>query len=155
MKITHLKLIVMKGLMIIFCFVVGSLTGCNSSKKMPAVENIRWVLETLNGKEVELADPENEIFILFDLGEQRVNGRASCNRFFGSFEIDEKKLSFSPMGATRMACPYDGDWEKEFFQMLETVDSYTVKDHVLSFFSGEKTVAVFYGVAMDSETHNQ
>lgn len=66
---------------------------------------------------MKLTDPNTEMYIQFEDVEKRVNGRAACNRFFGNYEIDGNKLKFSPMGATRMACP-DLQNETEFFQML-------------------------------------
>lgn len=31
-------------------------------------------------------------------------GSGSCNRFFGAVEIAERKISFSSLGSSRMAC---------------------------------------------------
>ena len=54
------------------------------------------------------------------------------------------------MGSTRMACPNDSDWEFEFFQMLETVDNYKVKDKMLYFLSKDNIVAEFEGSLLDA-----
>jgi hypothetical protein len=35
----------------------------------------------------------------------KVAGSGGCNRFFGSYMQEGEKLSFSPLGSTRMACP--------------------------------------------------
>lgn len=52
----------------------------------------------------------------------KVAGSGGCNRFFGSYEQDGESLSFSPLGATRMACP-QGTMrvEQDFFAMLGAV----------------------------------
>ena len=84
----------------------------------------------------------DQIFIQFNEAEHRVNGRGGCNRFFGNYEMESSSLKFSPMGATRMACP-DLQTETEFFQMLDGVDGYSIKDNKLSFLSKNKVVAVF------------
>ena len=84
----------------------------------------------------------DQIFIQFNEAEHRVNGRGGCNRFFGNYEMESSRLKFSPMGATRMACP-DLQTETEFFQMLDGVDGYSIKDNKLSFLSKNKVVAVF------------
>lgn len=130
---------------ILLCIALMGMGGCKSKKEVVKLDGMRWVLKVLNNKEVVLSDPENKIFILFDDVAKRVNGRAACNRFFGDYEMSETKLKFFPMGATRMACPNDSDWEAEFFQMLETVDSYKVKDKMLYFLSQENIVAEFEG----------
>lgn len=130
----------MKNLLILLCLLMG--VGCNSSKNMAKLNGGTWNLKEMNGKEVQLTDSNSEIFIQFNEAEKRVNGRGGCNRFFGNYEMDGSNLKFSPMGATRMACP-DMQLESEFFQMLETVDSYSIKDGQLNLKSKGKVVAEF------------
>ena len=120
-----------------------SFIGMDTEKKVYAkLSGVKWVLQTLNDKELSLTDPNSEIFIQFNEAEHRVNGRGGCNRFFGNYEMESSRLKFSPMGATRMACP-DLQTETEFFQMLDGVDGYSIKDNKLSFLSKNKVVAVF------------
>ncbi len=48
---------------------------------------------------------DDKRFIQFQ-GEGKVSGHGGCNRFFGGYETGaEGQLSFSALGATRMACP--------------------------------------------------
>jgi len=112
----------MKSFLLVLC-VALSVVGCNSSKNMAKLSGVKWVLQTLNDKELSLTDPNSEIFIQFN-------------------EAESSRLKFSPMGATRMACP-DLQTETEFFQMLDGVDGYSIKDNKLSFLSKNKVVAVF------------
>lgn len=92
----------MKSFLLVLC-VALSVVGCNSSKNMAKLSGVKWVLQTLNDKELSLTDPNSEIFIQFNEAEHRVNGRGGCNRFFGNYEMESSRLKFSPMGATRMA----------------------------------------------------
>ena len=125
------------------CYVLlGGISSCHSTMDKVKLDEVKWELETLNGKEVKLSGSDNVIFIEFDSSEKRVSGRATCNRFFGNYEIDGEKIDFSPMGATRMSCP-DLNKETEFFKMLDTVDTYSIKDKLLSCFSKAKLVATF------------
>lgn len=132
----------MKYISMLLFLTMFALNACHSEKEGEKLKDVQWVLETLNGDEIKLTDPEKVMFIQFDMDEKRVNGRAACNRFFGNFELDHSKLKFSPMGATRMACA-DSQKEADFFQMLEKVDSYSLKDTILSFLSQEKVLATF------------
>ncbi len=116
--------------------------GCNSSKNMAKLDGVKWELKALNDREIKLTDNNSEVYIQFNEAEKKVNGRGGCNRFFGNYEMDGDKLRFSPLGATRMACP-DLQLETEFFKVLETVDTYSIKDGVLSLKSKGKVVAVF------------
>lgn len=132
----------MKSFLLLLCITLVGGGGCNSSKNMAKLYDVKWVLETLNNKEVKLSDQEGEMSIQFDNAEKRVSGRAACNRFFGNYEMDGNKLKFSPMGATRMSCP-DLQVETEFFKMLDEVDNYSIKDNILSFKSKGQVVATF------------
>lgn len=131
----------MKNLLLLLCFALLGV-GCNSSKNMAKLEGVKWELKTLNDKEIKLVDNSSEVYIQFNEVEKKVNGRGGCNRFFGNYELDGDKLKFSPLGATRMACP-DLELETEFFRVLETVDAYSIKDGQLSLKSKGKVVAVF------------
>ena len=125
------------------CYVLlGGISSCHSTMDKVKLDEVKWELETLNGKEVKLSGSDNVIFIEFDSSEKRVNGRAACNRFFGDYEVDGEKLNFSPMGATRMSCP-DLSKETEFFKMLDAVDTYSIKDELLSCFFKEELIATF------------
>lgn len=56
----------------------------------------------------------------FDAG--RVAGSGGCNRFGGTYQLAGDVLSFSPLAATRMACPAEiMTREQEFFAMLGRV----------------------------------
>jgi heat shock protein HslJ len=39
-----------------------------------------------------------------DGGQRRANGFSGCNRFAGTYELADGKLSFGPLAGTRMAC---------------------------------------------------
>jgi len=65
-------------------------------------------------------DDDSEIFVLFDLGGQ-VNGHGGCNRFFGSYELEDGALQVGPLGSTRMACPEPAmSFELSFLEALQT-----------------------------------
>ena len=65
----------MKSFLLVLC-VALSVVGCNSSKNMAKLSGVKWVLQTLNDKELSLTDPNSEIFIQFNEAEHRVNGGA-------------------------------------------------------------------------------
>ena len=52
--------------------------------------------------------------------EGRVVGKASCNRFIGSYHLTGERLSFSQMGTTMMACEDDlSRQEERFLELLQ------------------------------------
>ena len=104
----------MKG--IFFCCLLTTwMVSCKSAKESVSLTGVKWVAESLNGKEIKFKERGSEVFITLESDNKKVFGRAGCNRFFGTYEQNESQLTFSGMGATRMACP-DMDIETSFFQ---------------------------------------
>ena len=82
-------------------------------------------------------------FLRFDGG--RVGGLGGCNRFGGKYETSGEQLSFSPLMATRMACPeQEMKTEQEFFAMLGKVKAMKLEGDRLDLLDGEgKVLAQF------------
>jgi copper homeostasis protein (lipoprotein) len=99
----------------------------------PRIENRRWLLIELNGRPIEPSVDREAPYLELDSAESRVSGNASCNRFFGTYELNAgERLRFGDrMGSTMMACP-DLDREREFLDALTRVDNYTLGEGVLS-----------------------
>lgn len=73
-----------------------------------------WQLATLRGVDF----PKDSTL---EFGEDnRVAGKALCNRFMGQADWTPERLSFGPMGTTMMACP-DLDQERLVLQALAEV----------------------------------
>ena len=65
------------------------------------LKGTEWVLENLAGQGV--IDSVQATLGFPELG--KVVGKGSCNRFFGTVEIQGDKIKFGSLGSTRMACP--------------------------------------------------
>ena len=91
-----------------------------------------WKLVELMGKEViRIEQMPKEPHIIFKNEGHRVHGHASCNSFSGNYEIIEgNRLKISQLIMTRMACLYV-TVEDEFVRVLNSTDSYLVKDDTL------------------------
>jgi len=95
----------------------------------------KWRLIELNGQAIaDMAERPAKIpFIQFD-AKRRVSGNSSCNQFFGTYELfPNDRISFSPLGMTRMACLQDTNMEADLMQMLSSVDSYVLRNDTLVF----------------------
>ena len=84
---------------------------------------MKWVAESLNGKEIKFKEGGSEVFITLESSDKKVFGRAGCNRFFGVYEQNESQLTFSGMGATKMACP-DMEVEGKILKAMNEVKSF-------------------------------
>lgn len=83
---------------------IAVMCACGT-KKTAVSESIdgNWTILEVGGEKV--VDVEKTPEITFDTKENRVNGNAGCNNFFGSFTYVDGKLTFEDnMGATRMMC---------------------------------------------------
>ncbi len=118
------------------------MVSCKSAKESVSLTGGKWVAESLNGKEIKFKERGSEVFITLESDNKKVFGRAGCNRFFGTYEQNESQLTFSGMGATRMACP-DMDIETSFFKVLEDTKSFIIKNDKLTLKDNNNVIAVF------------
>lgn len=81
-----------------------------------------WRPTVIDGVEIAA---ESGIFIQFGAdGEAR--GSGGCNRFAGSYQVSGDKITFSPLAATRMACPQPVMAnETRFFSALDRVKRFS------------------------------
>lgn len=62
----------------------------------------------------------------------KIAGSGSCNRFFGSAEINGDAIKFSAMGSTRMACPEEiMNQESKYLEALQAAERFEWKDPYL------------------------
>ena len=100
--------------------------------------NQKWTLQSIGT--TAITNKENAPTLELNLSEERVTGRAGCNRYFGSFkhDKDKKTLDFSQMGATKMACP-DLKTEGQFLAALSGKDLiYKLEEDTLYVGSGNQ-----------------
>lgn len=131
----------MKTIVVVILIGMGMIS-CNSSRNMVKLTGVKWVLENLEGKPLQMKENGNKVYIHFNDAEKRADGMAGCNRFFGAYELDGKTLKFSQMGATRMTCP-DMNIETAFFKMLENTDRFEIKERRLLLMHGNQVLAEF------------
>lgn len=74
--------------------------------------------------------------------EGKLSGKAPCNSYFGSYQATLPEISFSPLGATRMACD-KLDVETAYFQALQVMTNAEVTDEHLFLIGPEGRVLEF------------
>lgn len=81
--------------------------------------------------------------IAFDQGQNRVSGHGSCNRYTGGFTLTAPdKIAFSPMAATKMACP-GLNVESRYFELLNKANKWSIKDGVLTLSQDSNALLTF------------
>jgi putative lipoprotein len=118
-------------------------TGESSSSTEP-LENTYWKLTNLGNAPVPEASEQKEPHFILDSQTRRVSGSGGCNRFTGSYELNQDHLKFSKMASTMMACLEGMDTEKVFLQALEQVNTWKIGGQQLEFFdAGANLIARF------------
>ena len=86
------------------------LAGCSSMDKLTGIDpdmvnNKTWVLTSINDHPV-VAGSRVTMEIQPSMPDQgRISGQGPCNKYFGGYRIASNKISFTPLGATKMTCP--------------------------------------------------
>ena len=62
------------------------MASCKSAKESVSLTGVKWVAESLNGKEIKFKESESGVFVTFEANEKKVFGWAGWNRLFGAYE---------------------------------------------------------------------
>ena len=122
----------------------GVLNSELSSMDQKLVEN-KWKLIELNGVALSSMNPQPavEAFIIFQTGNNRVNGNSGCNNFSGTYKTGaNNSLNFSGVASTRKMC-IDMTIENQMNKIFQEVDKYTITGKTLSLNQAGKTLAKF------------
>ena len=110
---------------------VGAPPAAGPPSDSPGLTGTAWKLVELFGKPVAAVGEESPHLILKE-AERRVEGFGGCNRFSGSYELQEGgRIKFAGVAATMRACP-DMEVEAELFRALGMADGYAVGEGRLS-----------------------
>lgn len=94
-----------------------------------------WKLIEVNGKKIR--KQHNESYMI--INNEQVRGNGGCNTFSGSVKITlRNRIEFQQLISTTMACTDDAknSTESLFFNALNTVDQYEIKQDTLSLSKG-------------------
>ncbi|MCZ4318166.1 META domain-containing protein [Aequorivita viscosa] len=146
----------MKFQHIAFALALLTLFSCGTTQNNAMINNTEttsensitethWVLETLEGQKVNAMQHGDKIGFTLHTNENRISGYSGCNRFFGNYSLKAgNRISFSAMGATKMACPEIGVDESKFFEVFNLADNYSISGDRLSLNVGRRApLAVF------------
>ena len=109
-----------------------------------ALENIEWQLVAIGRTLMMGYDGDKGASLLFEPQGQKIAGSTGCNRYFGTYSLEQDQLSLSPAGMTRMACPTPlMAQEQQFIEALGSVTGYRLDGRALELLSGREAVARF------------
>ena len=98
----------------------------------------RWTLVELRGQPAFPASGQGRPHVLFSADSQ-VSGSTGCNSFSGNYAQDGAALRIpGPLTMTRRACAERerNEQERRFMAMLESIDSFAIRDATLILHAG-------------------
>lgn len=134
-----------KFILIIFAFILNNcqskdIEGLTYSKGATEKEKIIWLLSSLNGKNFSDTQPTLSIY------DGKISIFGGCNAGSGKVNISGNKIKFESVMVTEKACISNGKGillsEAEYFQALNKIESYILKDEIL-ILSGSSTKLEF------------
>lgn len=109
--------------------VASTLAAC--AAPLPITESLwgsSWQLQSLGSQAV----PAQSSATLTFPETGQVAGNGSCNRFFGSVQVEHDRIRFSPLGSTKMACLGGaGEQEARYLALLQKAQRYEVLGNTL------------------------
>jgi len=113
-----------------------------------SLRGTHWVLDQLGDSAVTTPENSQEISLMLAAdSSNRADGQAGCNRFRGRFTLAANdQLTFSPLMATKMACPRL-QVETRYLNALETTTRYQLEGDTLRLLgapAGTQVVARFH-----------
>lgn len=87
----------------------------------------------------ELIPPADRPSTIYFEG-QAINGNAGCNGYFGTYTLEDEKLSFSDIGSTMMFCEQSMEQESAFLSALAAVTGFRMDDKTMLLLDAEQNV---------------
>jgi len=140
-----------ESLEILVSRVGGGRGGPRSTPLTPntSLVNTYWKLVELNGQPAALGAGERELHMVLTSEGNHVRGFSGCNRFTGSYDLNESQLCFKPLAATRMACREGMEQEQRFLDALGSVRRFSISGDRLTFYTGdERRILRFHAIAL-------
>lgn len=108
-----------------------------------------WQLNEIVGADGTMVTPITIPTLVFE--DDGVAGNASCNQYFGPYEIDGSSISFGQLASTQMFCDVPGVMEQEtaYLAALASVDTWSMDGETLTLSSGDTALLVFEAISQD------
>ena len=136
----------MKRLLFLFISVLlvfsCSSTANNSKNNISSLENTSWKLVDISGEKIP-PKPDNQRFGEFTLniGADSINGSSGINSFFGSYTVNNGKITTKGIAGTLMAGPEElMKLEGRYLKALNDIKSYKIINNTLKIESDTDTL---------------
>ncbi len=117
--------------------------GKNSLQR--SIENTHWKLLHIEHAAIASSEKLKDPNFILKPG-NKVIGFTGCNRFVGTYILQDNRLSFSQITATPMHCSETMETEKAFKEVLDRTKHYKVQGKKLDLFDDTHRIASFRAV---------
>lgn len=94
-----------------------------------------YEINTLNGEDVS----SYKLIITFNDGTKQVSGFSGCNRFFGSYSLNNLAIKFGELGSTKMFCHENANTiETNLFKAFKKTDLVCFTENGFSFYNKKR-----------------
>ena len=133
-----------RNLLIILILIALFLSSCGilPINKNDGLNGTAWTLVSFNGKSLI---PGSSMTAYFDDGE--VNGSASCNHYFGSYQTKGSQIQIEGLGWTEMACmDPEGimQQEQQLMSLFSQAASFSLQGKVLQITTSAGELLIFH-----------
>ena len=111
------------------------------------LDTTRWRLQQAINTSGQLAPVLATTKIHAEFADNKINGSAGCNRYFGSYQYGKKMaLSFpTPLVTTMMACPEDiANQEQRYLQALSSITHYKIEQKQLTLLNKDQQAILIF-----------
>ena len=119
---------------------LNMISKAQENGNLPLIDT-EWSLTNLNEKVINKNEEGLSSFIVFS-ADKTFKGFAGCNKFQGTYKIEDGKLSLDKIGATKMECENSNN-EEEFIKALNKAITYKIVKNQSMLKDKSKTIAVF------------
>src|SRR5687768_5216118 len=116
-----------------------TITAVSAFAQSERIGTRQWKLVHLNGTNVASS---SKAYLELSAEQTRFTGNTGCNRMFGSVTVQGRRVDFSNIGTTRMAClqPRVRQVETAFVRGLENVDRFRQRGNSLELYDRNRLV---------------
>lgn len=110
-----------------------------------------WQLTGIAGSDGSMGAPVAGTAPTLIFEDDTAAGNASCNQYFGSYNLDGSSITFGPLASTEMFCGDPGamDQEAAYLATLQSTDAWTVDGEVLMLSSDGASVLEYAAISQD------
>lgn len=110
-----------------------------------------WQLTGIAGPDGSMGAPVAATAPTLAFEDDTAAGNASCNQYFGAYDLDGSSITFGPLASTEMFCGDPGvmDQEAAYLAALQSTDAWTVDGEVLTLSSDGAAVLEYAAISQD------